>query len=198
MTGAIIHVVLLLAAIAPPDAGAPARAPGSAGGAGAAAKISARTEVETALGKANGPADLQRLAATAQGPLMAIASDRTTSEPVRSRAFTALAYARNVRAATFLENFIVAKTPSSDATDRVLLRHAAVALGWQGDARLVETVAPLLDNADAEVRLDAAVALGLGRARNAEGPLRARLANETDSGVRRQIEASLRSVTAAR
>ena len=196
MTGAIIHVTLLLAALAPPDAGAPARPPGRDGG--PAAKVSPRAEVEAALAKSGGPVELQRLAASAQGTLTAIASDRTTPETVRTRALSALAYARNLRAQVFLENFIVGKTPPLDATDRVLVRHAAVALGWQGDARLVEVVAPLLDDADPDVRMDAAVALGLGRSRSAEAPLRARLATETDAAVRRQIDASLKAVTAAR
>lgn len=196
MTGAIIHITLLLAVFAAPDAGGSAHGPGADGG--ASAKLSARAEVEATLGKAGGAAALARLAATAQGTLMAIASDRAASETVRSRALSALAYARNLRAQTFLENFIVGKTPPFDATDRVLLRHAVVALGWQGDPRLVETVAPLLDNADSDVRLDAAIALGLGRGRSAEAPLRARLAIETDGAVRRQIEASLKAVTAPR
>ena len=63
---------------------------------------------------------------------------------------------------------------------------------------MVEVVAPLLDHSDVDVRLDAAAALGLARAREAEAPLRARLALESDAGVRRQIEAALKSVTAAR
>jgi len=196
MTGAIIHITLLLALLAVPDAGTPARGSGTDGG--ASAKPSARAEVEAALGKAGGAAELARLAATAQGTLVAIAADRAASETVRSRALSALAYARNLRAQTFLENFIIGKTPPFDATDRVLLRHAVVALGWQGDPRLVETVAPLLDNADSDVRLDVAIALGLGRTRSAEAPLRARLATETDNAVRRQIEASLKAVTAPR
>jgi HEAT repeat protein len=205
MTGAIIHIGLLLTALAVADAGTPARGPSGggaggasgAGGAGSPRKVSARLEVEAALGKA-GPADLQRLAATAQGSLMAIASDRTSAEIIRARALSALAYARNLTAQTFLENFIVGRTPPLDPTDRVLIRHAAVALGWQGDARLVEIVEPLLDNADIDVRMDAAVALGLARTRSAEAPLRARLATETDGAVRRQLEASLRAVTATR
>ena len=63
---------------------------------------------------------------------------------------------------------------------------------------MVEVLAPLLDNGDADVRLDAAAALGLARAREAEAPLRARLAVETDAAVRRQIEAALKAVTATR
>src|SRR6185437_14527536 len=56
----------------------------------------------------------------------------------------------------------------------------------------------LLDSADVEVRLDAAAALGLTRLGDAEKPLRARLAVETDPGVKRQIGAALKAVTAAR
>jgi hypothetical protein len=197
MTGAIIHVAWLLAGLASQGDAGSSRDAGRDGGAEAPSAVSARAEVEAALGKGGG-AELQRLAVTAQGPLMVIASDRTRSEMVRSRALSALAYARNLRVASYLENFIVLATPSSDATDRVLLRRAAVSLGWQGDGRLVETIAPLLDHTDREVRLDAAIALGLGRTRSAEAPLRARLANETDSAVRRQLEASIKAVTAPR
>ncbi len=197
MTGAIIHIAWLLAGLASQGDAGSSRDAGRDGGALSPPAVSARAEVEAALGK-GGAAELQRLAATAQGPLMVIASDRTRSETVRSRALSALAYARNLRVASYLENFIVLATPSSDATDRVLLRRAAVSLGWQGDGRLVETIAPLLDHTDPEVRLDAAIALGLGRTRSAEAPLRARLANETDSAVRRQLEASIKAVTAPR
>ncbi len=98
----------------------------------------------------------------------------------------------------FLENFIIERTPSSAVTDRALLRRAATSLGWQGGARVVDVLGPLLESADADVRLDAAAALGLARSREAETPLRARLAVETDAAVRRQIEAALKAVTATR
>jgi hypothetical protein len=195
MTGASIHVgMLLLAALASADAGTAARAPD----AGTVTKRSARGDVEDALAKSGGVGELTRLAATSPPLLMSIASDQAAPETVRARALSALAYARGFKIQAFLENFVVARTPPLDATDRLLLRRAAVALGWQGDARLVEVVAPLLDNNDADVRLDAAVALGLGRTRGAEAPLRARLATETDAAVRRQIDASLKEVTAPR
>ncbi|HZL16425.1 MAG TPA: HEAT repeat domain-containing protein [Polyangia bacterium] len=195
MTGASIHVVtLLLAALASADAATAARPPD----AGTSTKPPIRGEVEAALAKSGGVGELSRLASASPGPLMAIASDQAAPEIVRARALSALAYARGLEVQIFLENFVVARTPPLDATDRLLLRRAAVGLGWQGDARLVEVVAPLLENADADVRLDGAVALGLGRTRAAEAPLRARLAIETDAAVRRQIEASLKSVTAPR
>jgi HEAT repeat protein len=189
MAGAIIQITILLAGLVAADAGAPSKDH---------SKTPTRAEVESALAKGGGPGELQRWASTADGILTALAADRTASETVRGRALAALAYARTSRVHAFLENFITEKTPSSAPVDRILLRRAATALGWQGGARVVEVLAPLLDNGDADVRLDAAAALGLARAREAEAPLRARLALETDVGVRRQIEAALKAVTATR
>jgi HEAT repeat protein len=189
MAGAIIQITVLLAGLVAADAGAPSNDH---------AKTPTRGEVESALAKGGGPGELQRWAATADGILTVVAADRAASETVRGRALSALAYARTSRAHAFLENFIVEKTPSSTPVDRVLLRRAATSLGWQGGPRVVEVLAPLLDHSDADVRLDAAAALGLARVREAEAPLRARLAVETDAAVRRQIEAALKAVTATR
>jgi hypothetical protein len=189
MAGAIIQITVLLTGLVAADAGAPSNDH---------AKTPTRAEVESALAKEGGPGELRRWAATADGILTVVAADRAASETVRGRALSALAYARTARVHSFLENFIVEKTPSSAPVDRVLLRRAAGSLGWQGGARVVEVLAPLLDNGDADVRLDAAAALGLARAREAEAPLRVRLTVETDAAVRRQIEAALKAVTATR
>ena len=104
----------------------------------------------------------------------------------------ALTYVRTPATRDFLENFLIRKRPSSDAVDHILLRKAAMALGWQAGPRSVDAVAALLDHPDPEVRLDAVVALGLTRARSAEKPLRDRLAAEPDATVRAQIESQLR------
>jgi len=189
MVGAIIQITVLLAGLVAADAGAPSND---------RAKTPTRAEVESALAKGGSPGELQRWAATADGILTAVAADRSASETVRGRALSALAYSKSSRAHAFLENFIVEKTPSSAPVDRVLVRRAAASLGWLGGPRVVEVLGPLLDSGDAEVRLDAAAALGLARARDAEKPLRARLAVETDAAVRRQIEAALKAVTATR
>jgi hypothetical protein len=158
-----------------------------------------RAEVEAALRKsphdAAAEAEVVRLVARAEALLIAIVDDSAAEEAVRGRAVAALAHSRSARAHVFLENLIIRKAPSSAAVDRLLLRRAAVALGWQAGPRVVETVAPLLDHPDPEVRLDAAVALGLCRAHDAEKPLRARLADEQDPAVRHQIEAALRAVS---
>ncbi|HVT09610.1 MAG TPA: HEAT repeat domain-containing protein [Polyangia bacterium] len=155
---------------------------------------STRHDVEAALTKNPSPPELHRLAETAEPTLIAIAGDRAAAAPVRGRALAALAYARSGRAHTFLENFIIKTTPSRDPGDHVLLRRAAMALGWQSGPRLTEVLAPLLDSDDREVRLDAATALALGRAHDAERPLRARLEVETDPAVRHEIQAALTTI----
>lgn len=156
-----------------------------------------RADVEAALRKAGrdgGDANLPRIAAEAESILIAIADDKGVEAPVRARAVAALAYARTARAHVYLENLVLRRATSSDPVDRLLIRRGAVALGWQSGPRVVDIVAPLLDHADSEVRVDAAVALGLCRAAAAETPLRARLAQETDPVVRRQIESALRAL----
>lgn len=157
-----------------------------------------RAEVEAALRKSGpeGEADLPHLAGSAEAVLLSIAGDQAAEGPLRARAIAALAYARTARVHVFLENLVLKKGTSSDGTDRLLLRRAMVALGWQSGPRVVDIIAPLLDHGDAEVRLDAAVALGLCRAAKAEAPLRAHLDQESDAAVRRQIEASLRMLAA--
>ncbi len=194
----------LLAGLVAADGGAPSndRATGepthAAGQPTRAAKAPTRADVEASLAKSSAPGNLQRWAAAADGILTVVAADRAASETVRGRALAALAYARTARVHAFLENFVIEKTPSSAAVDHVLVRRAAVSLGWQGGARVVEIVAPLLESTDADVRLDAAAALGLCRSREAEAPLRARLAVESDPAVKRQLEVALQAVTAAR
>ena len=189
MAGSIIQITILLTGLVAADAGAPSNDH---------PKTPTRVDVESALAKDGGPRELQHWAVTADRILTDVAADRAVTETVRVRALSALAYARTARAHAFLENFIMEKTPSSAPVDRTLLRRAATSLGWQGGARVVEILGPLLDHSDADVRLDAAAALGLTRARDAEGPLRTRLAVEADPAVRRQIEAALKAVTAAR
>jgi HEAT repeat protein len=176
----IIHVMIIGQIVAAADGGRPL-AP-------------TRSDVEATLAKAPGPGELQHLVESAEPIVIAIAEDRAASEAVRGRALSALAYARSGRSHAFLENFIIRETPSREPTDHVLVRRAAMALGWRSGPRLTEVLAPLLDSDDRDVRLDAAAALGLGRPRDAEKPLRARLAVETDPAVKRQIEAALSAV----
>ncbi|MEA2696036.1 MAG: hypothetical protein QOI66_307 [Myxococcales bacterium] len=124
--------------------------------------------------------------------LFAIVDDRAAAPALRARALAALGLVRTPAAHEFLENLLIRKLPSSDPTDRLLLRKGAVALGWQSGPRVVETLTPLLNHPDPDVRLDAVVALGLARNRTAEKPLQDRLTHEDDANVRRQITTQLR------
>jgi hypothetical protein len=161
----------------------------------AGASATTRATVEARLRQARqglSTTDLAELGATGGVFLVEIADDKAAAAPIRLRAMAGLAYVRTPAAHDFLENFLIRKRPSSDPLDRALLRKAAVALGWQAGPRSVEILATLLDQADAEVRLDAVVALGLTRARSAEKPLRDRLSGEPDAAVRAQIENQLK------
>ena len=154
-----------------------------------------RAEVEVRLQKAPRGLSATEVAdlGAGAGPWLAqIADDRAVAPTTRARAMEALTYVRTPATRAFLENVLIRKRPSSDAIDHILLRKAAIALGWQAGPRSVDAVAALLDHPDPEVRLDAVVALGLTRARSAEKPLRDRLAAETDTAVRAQIETQLR------
>ena len=163
----------------------------------AGASAPSRAEVEARLQKAPlglSSTQLAELGTAAGAPLIQIASDRSATPSMRARAVATLAFVRTPAAHDFLENFVVRNLPSSDAVDRMLLRKAAIALGWQSGPRCVEVLATLLDHPDVEVRTDGVVALGLTRTRAAEKPLRDRLALEGDAGVRTQIENQLKTL----
>ena len=160
-------------------------------------KTPTRGEVESALAKKGSPGELQHWAATAEGILTAVAADRAASETVRGRALSALGYARTSRAHSFLENFIIEKTPSSARSPRPrpsggdVARLAGGRAGGGGPGAAARQ----------QRRRRAPRRRGrLGPVARAprQRPLRARLAVETDPAVRRQIEAALKAVTATR
>jgi HEAT repeat protein len=139
-------------------------------------------------------AELRALAATPETALMAIASDVRAEGLLRSRAVAALRLLPSAEVHVFLGKLIQAKAKASDATDRLIVRRAAVALGWISGTGAAATLALLFDNEDAEVRLDAAIGLGLTRAATAVPYLRRQLAVEAAPRVREQIERQLRAL----
>jgi HEAT repeat protein len=192
--GAVMAAAIALLAAAAGGLGAAPPGASSTGAEGPAPAPS-RAEVEARLQRGTrglDPAEAAAIAHDAAGLLMRIADDRAAAPILRTRAMSALAYAGVPAAHDFLENFLIRTLPSRDATDRSLLRKAAVALGWQAGGRAVEILAQVLDHPDPEVRLDAALALGLTRAQAAVKPLRAQLAHETDAGVRAQLESQIK------
>jgi HEAT repeat protein len=142
-------------------------------------------------------AELRALASAPQRPLMAIAEDARQAGLVRARAVAALRLVPSPEVQGFLGKLLQSKAKSNDATDRLLLRRAAVALGWMGGPRAGADLALLFENTDPEVRLDAAIGLGLSRAPDAPDGLRRQLAVESVPRVRDQIERQLRVLAPA-
>jgi hypothetical protein len=144
------------------------------------------------------PGPWRALGAGTEQALIAVAGDGKTEIVLRARAVSTLAYFNGPAARKFLEATVDGKATSSDPGDRVLVRKAAVALGWLGGSRVPDKLAPLLDSQDPDVRLDAAVGLGLTRLPAAAEPLRKRLDLETDARVRTQISRQIQVIDAAR
>lgn len=139
-------------------------------------------------------AELRALAKAPENALMAIASDAKVEGLIRSRAVAGLRMVPTVGVRVFLGKLVRSKAKATDATDRLIVRRAAVALGWLAGAGAAEDVALLFENDDAEVRLDAAIGLGLTRAESAAKLLRRQLAVESAPRVRDQIERQLRAL----
>jgi hypothetical protein len=154
----------------------------------------AKIEVYLAAHDVASAEDLQRLATTPEKVLMAIASDARVEGLVRARAVAALHLVGSHEAQAFLSKLVQSKAKTTDATDRLILRRAAVVLGWMAGAGTAEDLALLFDNDDAEVRLDAAIGIGLTRAETAAMLLRRRLTVESAPRVRTQIERQLHAL----
>jgi HEAT repeat protein len=139
---------------------------------------------------------LQLGGAEAEAVLVAIARDRKAEPLLRTRATAALGVAVTPAARAFLLEVVRRGAPEADATERGVLRRAAVALGWQGGPGAPEPLAGLLDHPDPEVRIDAALALGLTRLPTAAQLLRGHLPVEKDPRVRANIERQVRTIEA--
>jgi HEAT repeat protein len=144
------------------------------------------------------PAAWRALGPGTDEALIEIAGDGKTEVLLRSRAVSTLSYFPTSAARKFLESTVGAKASSTDATDRLLVAKAAVALGWLGGVRVPDQLAPLLDHPDPDVRLDAAIGLGLTRLPSAAEVLRKRLDIETAARVRAQISRQIQVIEASR
>lgn len=159
----------------------------------------ARATVEDRLRKYQpDPAAWRALGAGVDERLMEIVADGKVEVLLRARALSTLAYFPGAAARKVLETTVEGKAGSSDAGDRLLVRKAAVSLGWLGGARVPGILAPLLDSPDAEVRLDAAIALGLTRLPAAAETLRQRLELEPVPQVKAQISRQIQLIDETR
>jgi HEAT repeat protein len=139
-------------------------------------------------------AQLRALSRAPQKPLQAIAVDARAPRLVRARAVAALRLFPSAETRVFLGNLIETNAKARDATELLLVRRAAVALGWMAGAGVCQQLALLFTNDDVEVRVDAAIGLGLTRAPEAPALLRKQLAVEATARVRDQIERQLRAL----
>jgi len=159
--------------------------------AGPAAPPTARRPAVEARLRANTPpssaADWQALGAGIDDVLIAIAGDAKADLQVRSRAVSALGVVSTRPSRAFLESVIKQKASSTDSGEKLILRKAALALGWAGGAAVPAQLASLLQHPDPDVRLDAAIGLGFTRSQEAADLLRTRFDVETVARVRSQI-----------
>jgi hypothetical protein len=185
-------LAIVLSTLAASPASAPAPDRGKAEGKASAG----RPKIEVYLATHDVPAagELRALALAPEDALMAIVSDPAALALIRSRAVAALRVVPTQGVGVFLGKLIQSKAKATDTTDRLIVRRAAVVLGWMAGAGAAETLSLLFDNEDAEVRLDAAIGLGLTRAATAATYLRRQLAVETAPRVRDQMERQLRAL----
>ena len=156
-----------------------------------------RAEVEVRL-RANtlpaSAADWRALGTGIDEILIAIAGDPKADLQLRAHAVSALGYVSTRPGRAFLETVVKDRTSSKDAGDKLLLRNAALALGWAGGTRVPAQLGPLLEHPDPDVRIDAAIGLGLTRSEEAADLLRKHFDVETVAKVRNQIGRQLRLI----
>ena len=149
-----------------------------------------RAEVEVRLRANTLPAsatDWRALGTGVDEILIAIAGDPKADLQLRAHAVSALAYVSTRPGRAFLEAVVKDKASSKDAGDKLLLRNAALALGWAGGTTVPAQLGLLLEHPDPDVRIDVAIGLGLTRSEQAADLLRKRFDVETVPKVRSQI-----------
>jgi HEAT repeat protein len=141
-------------------------------------------------------AELSALGATGKD-LMAITTDEETEGLTRARAVAAMRLLPSPAVEGFLSKLIADHGRAPDATMRLILRRAAVALGWIGGGDAADRIAALFDNDDPEVRVDAVLGISMSRAENAAALLRRQLVGEPSPRVREQIQRQLAALPRA-
>jgi len=155
------------------------------------AAVEARLRANTLPSSA---ADWRALGPGTDEVLIAIAGDAKAELQLRAHAVTALGVVSTRAGRAYLEVVVKQKASSTDAGDKQLLRKAALALGWAGGTLVPSQLGPLLEHPDPDVRIDAAIGLGLTRSEEAADLLRVRFDVETVPKVRSQIGRQLRLI----
>jgi hypothetical protein len=191
-----VHVTLAITFLLAARLSATPSTPAAAPPADAGRAATERSRFQAYLGDHDVPTadELRALGKAPDKTLMALSSDTHADGLVRARATAGLRFFPTPEVQTFLGKLIQKNAKTTDATDRLIVRRAALALGWMVAATASDTLALLFDNDDIEVRVDAAIGLGLTRSEAAVGYLRRRLAVESAPRVREQIERQLRAM----
>jgi hypothetical protein len=155
------------------------------------ARIQARIQSYLESHDVPSAAELRGLSPSAEKTLIAIASDGHADRLTRARAVAALRLLPSATVQAFLIKLIQGQATTTDATLRLLLRRAAISLGWLAEADAPEVLAWLFDNEDVEVRVDAVLGISMSRAPTAVETLRKQLAVDPSPRVRQQIERQL-------
>jgi hypothetical protein len=186
LAGAVAFVAA--AALALPALAAPARA---------RADREAVLKMLGASERAPSEKELRALGPEVDQVLIDLARDAKLEARLRARAVSALAFAPSFASRRYLDKMVAGVGDAKDPTDLLLVRRAAVALGWQGGPSVPPLLAGLLAHDDPEVRIDGALALGLTRLASAADLLRTRLDAETDARVRGHLSRQLRVIESA-
>ncbi len=172
-------------------------------GAGAAGKRAERPAVEALLrgpGIPPGARDLAALGIGVDRMLCEIAGDHAIDILLRARAVSSLSFFATPASRAFLEATVkggagLSQSPAAAQTgERLLVRRAAVALGWLGGSGVPALLEPLLGSPDPDVRLDTTLGLGLLRSTDAADALKKRLPAEQIDRVRAQMSRQIRVI----
>jgi hypothetical protein len=200
----LASALLLGLPLAALPAGAAQAEPKPRGKAGAAAPAAegraTRAAVEEKLRAYELPPSAGELAALGRGVdevLVEVARDPAVEVLVRARALSALAYVPTLVSRRFLDQVLADKGAAATAEDRLLVRKAALALGWLGGSAAARRIGSLLGHADPDVRVDAALALGMTRQEVAADLLRAHIGGEKVDKVRTQMARQLKVIETA-
>jgi len=141
-------------------------------------------------------AELNSLGAKPAAAFMRLANDEAAPTPIRARAMAALRNLPSPQVQAFVAKWVEIHAETVLPAERIVLRRAAMVLGWLGGPAMIDRLALLFDNDDADVRMDAVLALGLSRAPRAAGILRKRQDKEPEERIRQQIQRVLLSLDA--
>jgi HEAT repeat protein len=114
----------------------------------------------------------------------------------RARAMSALRLFPSPAVQSFVAKWVETNAKADNATDRLIVRRAAMVLGWMGGPALFDRLEQLFENSDPDTRIDAVLALSLNRGPRTIELLRKRLGAESDPRVRALIERQLTAMDA--